>query len=428
MAESRRAGRLFAFPAVSADSWRARVLGSLADGSMDQLVSRSPDGIEIQPLYAAEDVRRAGAARGPERGAGRAATDGGWILAQEHDRIDPDVLSDRLREDEKRGVECVWIRLGHGGRTDRGSGLRAALAAVELQRTMVVLEAGPAAPELAVELAELARSRDLDPGGLRGGVLCDPIGLGASRARPTAMDEAYTALGEATAWAEREGVGIATMLASDRPFHDAGATPASELALVIAGAIEHLRALERHGIELASTGRRLVLELSISDDQFLEAAKLRAARLLWAGVAEDLGLRERAPWVHARTSARGHTPDDPWADVLRATMRTFAAVVGGADSIATRAFDQGALARRMATNTQLVLREESHLGRVADPGGGSYYLEVLTDLVARRAWDLVRRLEQGGGLRARVASGATAANLVAELGPGATATATREGP
>jgi methylmalonyl-CoA mutase len=233
----------------------------------------------------------------------------------------------------------------------------------------------------------------------------DPLTAPLSGLPAPAVDDV---LAVAAALAGRPGVRAITV---DGPaFHNRGANAAWELAGVIAAATDYLRLLADAGVEIGEALSLISFRLVADDDQFMTIAKFRAARQLWSRVAEVLGHRDRATVrVHAVTSAPMMTQRDPWVNMLRTTVAAFGAGVGGADTVQVLPFDAaipGGLptvrpefARRIARNTQLLLLEESHLGRVLDPAGGSWYVEDLTETLAAQAWSHFQDIESRGGFR-----------------------------
>jgi methylmalonyl-CoA mutase len=208
--------------------------------------------------------------------------------------------------------------------------------------------------------------------------------------------------------AGRAGVRVITV---DGPaFHNRGANAAWELAGVIAAATDYLRLLADAGVEIGEALSLIGFRLVADDDQFMTIAKFRAVRRLWARVAEVLGYPDRgAVRVHAVTSAPMMTQRDPWVNMLRTTVAVFGAGVGGVDTVQVLPFDAAIpggfptatadFARRIARNTQLLLLEESHLGRVLDPAGGSWYAENLTETLAAQAWSHFQDIEARGGFQ-----------------------------
>lgn len=234
------------------------------------------------------------------------------------------------------------------------------------------------------------------------------------------LDAAYALAG--TAAARPESVRAITV--DSTVFHNAGASDAQELGAAIAAGLEYVRGLTASGLSVADALGQLEFRLAATDDQFQTIAKFRAARQLWARVAQvcDAPAAGDAP-QHAVTSAAMLTQRDPWVNLLRGTLAAFGAGVGGADSVTVLPFDAalpaGALgvsesfSARMARNTQLLLLEESHLGRVLDPSAGSWYAEQLTAEIAGKAWEFMQELETAGGYLAALESGVLADRIAA---------------
>jgi methylmalonyl-CoA mutase len=195
---------------------------------------------------------------------------------------------------------------------------------------------------------------------------------------------------------------------------EAGATCTQELAYTIADGIEYVRAAINSGLDVDAFAPRLSFFFGIGMDFFMEIAKLRAARLLWAQLMEEKFAprdpRSKMLRTHCQTSGVSLTAKDPYNNIMRTTIEALAAALGGTQSLHTNSFDE-ALAlptdfyARIARNTQLVLQEESGITRVVDPLAGSYYLESLTSQLARDARELIDEVEELGGMTRAVESG-----------------------
>jgi methylmalonyl-CoA mutase len=199
---------------------------------------------------------------------------------------------------------------------------------------------------------------------------------------------------------------------SSDPYDGGGASAVQELAYTVATGVEYLRHLTDAGLSVEAASRQIGFSYAVSGDFFTQIAKLRAARALWAKVVTAAGGEAGAAAlrIHARTSRFTKTARDPWVNMLRVTAECTAAVLGGAQSVATLPFDCAVgpadeLARRVARNTQVVLREESHLDAVADPAGGSWYVDERTEELARAAWGELQTLEAAGGIVKALGSG-----------------------
>jgi methylmalonyl-CoA mutase len=417
------------FPAADRGQWRALVDRVLKGADFERrLVRGTYDGIEVQPLYTAADAAGLGVAAGlpgahPHvRGATPAGTAlGGWDIRQRHAHPDPAVANAQILEDLERGVTSIQLRLDRalaaGGDHPDGivvqdaADLERALAEVYLDLAPVALDAGGRFAQAAEWLLALLRQRGLDPATVRAELNADPLGAAVSG---EAID-VDAAMGRATALArEVAGTwpGLATLLADGRPYHAGGATEAQELACSVATGILYLRALGEAGLAPAAAAGQIAFGLGTDADFFLTVAKLRAFRRLWARVLEVAEAPEAIAGLrlHAETATRMLSRRDPYVNLLRTTVATFAAAAGGATSITVLPFDHAlglpdAFARRTARNTQLVLLEESNLSRVIDPAGGSWYVEALTEQLAGKAWALVQEIERQGGMLASLRAG-----------------------
>ena len=196
-------------------------------------------------------------------------------------------------------------------------------------------------------------------------------------------------------------------------MHEAGATAVQELAYTLADGMEYVRVAKADGLDVDDFAPRLSFFFGIGMNLFMEVAKLRAARTLWARIMTDLGAKtEKSKLLrtHCQTSGVSLTEQDPYNNVIRTTIEALAAVLGGTQSLHTNSFDEAIalptdFSARIARNTQLILAEESGVTAVADPLGGSWYVEALTRELEERAWALIEEVEQHGGMTKAVAEG-----------------------
>jgi methylmalonyl-CoA mutase len=194
---------------------------------------------------------------------------------------------------------------------------------------------------------------------------------------------------------------------------EAGATAVQELAFTLADGMEYVRAARAKGAEVDAFAPRLSFFFGIGMNFFMEIAKLRAARLLWHRIMEGFGAKNpksKMLRTHCQTSGVSLTEQDPYNNIVRTTIEGLAAVLGGTQSLHTNSFDEAIalptdFSARIARNTQLILAEESGIANVADPLGGSYYIEALTKELADKAWALIQEVESLGGMTAAVADG-----------------------
>ncbi len=196
-------------------------------------------------------------------------------------------------------------------------------------------------------------------------------------------------------------------------MHEAGATAAQELAFTLADGREYVRAVMARGLDIDAFAGRLSFFFGIGMNFFMEVAKLRAARLLWAEVMTALGAKDPRSLMlrtHCQTSGVSLTARDPYNNIIRTTLEALAAVLGGTQSLHTNSFDEALalptdFSARIARNTQLILQHETGITRVVDPLGGSYYVEALTRDLAQQARALMAEMDAAGGMVAAIEAG-----------------------
>ncbi|TQS40858.1 methylmalonyl-CoA mutase subunit beta [Cryptosporangium phraense] len=381
-----------------------------AEAVDDLLSTVTYDGIRISPLYTAGGSPEPGAPGFPPFVRGNRLRDttaeggerpGGWDVRQRH--ADPDVTATKaaIAADLENGVTSLWLVLGDAGLPV--AALPEVLTDVYLDLAPISIDAGPRTREAAEAFFGLAASAP-DGGAVGSNLGADPIGLSARTGVPADLT-VLTDLARRTS-----GTGIRAGLVDATVYHETGGSDAQELGLSIATGVAYLRALTDAGLPVGAALDELEFRYAATADQFLTIAKFRAARRLWARVAEVSGAPDSPQHQHAVTSSAMMTGRDPWVNLLRTTLACFGAGIGGADAVTVAPFDAvlglpDAFSRRIARNTQSLLLEESSLGRVLDPAGGSWYVESLTDELAHAAWEVFTGVERAGGIAAALASG-----------------------
>jgi methylmalonyl-CoA mutase len=417
------------FPTATRNDW-LKLVGSVLKGAdfEQKLVARTYDGIRIEPLYQKADRP----AQPLRSSAGR------WRIAQRVDHPDPAAASDLAFADLEGGADALTLVFPEAA-SARGFGLGArtideldrALRGVQLDLVHLRLDAGQAGFDAAALVADLADRRGHALSGLDLDLGLDPIGAMAASGRlPDAWDRIAARCAEALSGLSGRGFGGHAFLADGRPYHEAGAGEAQELAAVLATGVAYLRALEAGGHDLKAARDALAFLLAADADELLTVAKFRALRRLWERIEEACGLAAKPICLHAETVWRMTTRRDPWVNLLRATVAVFSAGLGGADTITALPFTAAlglpdSFARRMARNTQLILMEEANLWRVADPAAGAGGFEALTDALCDTAWRLFQEIEREGGIVASLAAGAVQGRIAAVRAERERAVATR---
>ena len=425
------------FPAATREQWLALVDKVLKGADFDRkLVSQTYDGIAIQPLYTRDAATASGDGGLPGQGSFTrgatvpSATGGSWGIGQRQANPERSAANAEILEDLEGGADSLILQLDLGANPSGGiavgslDDLDSVLGGVYLELITIVLDAGADAAEAADLLVALWDRRNVAAADRRAHLALDPLGtLARTGVLPNGLDAALADLARlATAAGAWPQVRVAEVDTS--PYVDAGATEVEELAVMVATGVAYLRALTGAGLALDAAARELSFTVTADTDVFATIAKIRAARRLWAhalaaaGVTGEAG-EAAAPPLSALTSTRIMSQRDPWTNMLRTTAACFAAGAAGATSVTVQPFDAAlglpdGLARRVARNTQLILLEESHIGSVLDPAGGSYYVETLTDQFTERAWTRFQEIEAAGGMAAVLADGSEAAAIAAQ--------------
>jgi methylmalonyl-CoA mutase len=414
--------------------WRSAVTGVLAKGLRREqaelpaeperlLDSPTYEGFGVRPLYTSLDALPEPPLPGewPFVRGGDALRDvnTGWKVAEAFPAAGPiddgnSVVLSALGD----GVSALVLRVGASGVSP--AQLDRLLEGVFLDLVPVVLDAGEdyavAADTVLALVADTETEKrkhlSIDLG-------ADPLTAALSGRPAPDLDDVVATASKVSSY---DG-GVRAITVDGPAFHNLGASASWELAGAVAAAVAYLRILGQRGIEPPEALRQISFRYAADDDQFMTIAKLRAARQLWARVAEVVGAPEAgAATVHAVTSLPMMAQRDPWVNMLRTTLAAFGAGVGGADTVLVQPFDVAipggfpgvgtSFSRRIARNTQLLLLEESHIGRVLDPAAGAWFVEDLTERLAEQAWTHFQAIEQRGGF---VEAGDFVAAQIAEV-------------
>jgi len=442
------------------DAWRSFVERELGEASFEgRLVTRTYDGVDLQPIYTARDA----ATRDPSGfpGAmpfvrGRAAVVPAPALEIAQERAEPGLeeLSTFIADDLEHGVDWVHLRfdlasrIGLDGDDERAdpligvggaclysmADLDLAFGGVRRDGVGVSLDAGASFLPAAAALVAWWDERAQPVSERRGAFNADPLGvLARDGALQMSLASAFDELAALVSWTAASGphapVGpsgrnVTALGVDTTAYHHAGATATLDLGLSLATAVEVLRQLEVRGVPPGDAAPQILFHYAIDTQLFQAIAKLRAARRLWARVLEVCAVDEskRGMSMRVSTSRRVMTARDPWVNMLRNTASGFAAVVGGANIVTSIPFDTAlglpnTIGRRVARNTPIVLCEEAHLDRVIDPAGGSWMIEHLTDALADKAWQVFQAVEREGGMAHALTTGSITQRIVTDRAP-----------
>lgn len=373
---------------------KARRLGEDAPDSdvWSALTRTTLDGIEVAPIGQQSDLDGLTTS-------GRPTRTGAWDIRAQVEVVDAKAANDAALQDLENGATSLLLHLD----TETGHDWATLLDGVLLDLAPVVLDR--ASTEQVEAFADHLESIE---GALHPGTNLS-FDLQTLEMLPHSIRDDGVTARDLFAPVVRRGsqLGVRALVVDGTALHDTGASDAQELGWAIATGVAYLRLLAEEGFDVDRAAGMVEFRLAATDEQFPTIAKFRAARRMWTRVLEASG-GAGGMQLHAVTSRPMASRRDPWVNMLRGTVAAFAAGVGGADAVTVVPFDEplgvpDALGRRVARNTSSLLIEESHVAAVADPAGGSYAVEKLTDDLAAAGWAELGRIEAGGGALADTA-------------------------
>jgi methylmalonyl-CoA mutase len=388
------------FPPVSTETWEAAITKDLKGADYaKRLVWQTPEGLAVKPYYRADstaDLKYPLAAPGEFPYARGTRAVGGWRIREE---IDATHL-----EEANRAAQAAVV-----SGAEEISFTNAAVAnASDLAMLLVNLQEIPVHFENANEvLIRLLIER------LKGQKSSSEASTGLN---PFAnLDLAAEIIAAATA-------SLTPFTIHGEEFEESGATAVEEVGFTLAAGIDFIAAMQERGVSVDRAAASVAFSFAIGGNYFFQIAKLRAFRMLWAQAVKSFGgaAESAKARIFARTSRWNKTIFDAHVNVLRGTTEAMSAILGGADSLTVAPFDacyksSDEASNRLARNTQIILKQEALFSRVADPAGGSYYIESVTDFIARDGWKLMQQIEADGGYRTAQAKGTVAAALTKSL-------------
>jgi len=420
------------FSPPSVEEWKAAVEESLKGASFEKLVTQTDEGIDLQPIYTKKDIenlpyldQKPGFAHYL-----RGTVPGGylgqpWEICQEIPYSLAQSFNEALKYDLQRGQTGINLLLDlaaqkgldsdSAAREDVGKNGTAistledfsmALANIDIEKHPLHIAVGFSGLEIIMMLNAFLKQHGKEISRVKGSIDTDPLGyLVIHGDLPISLEAAFDRMSLVSRWAGQQAPLLKTIGVSGLPYHNAGADAVRELAYVLATAVEYIDRLLERGIVIDDIAGQMRFTFGIGPFYFMEIAKLRAARMLWAKIIESCGGSRLAQkmTIHARNSFYNQTKYDPYVNMLRTTTEAFSAVAAGVDSLHTNPFNEvfgcgDEFSRRAARNTQVLLLEECHLDRLIDPAGGSYFLESLTHEVCQKAWMKFREIEAMGGM------------------------------
>ena len=400
------------FPPVSTEEWRAKVEVDLKGADFNKkLVWRTNEGFNVQPMYRAEDIKdlkTTDSLPGEYPYVRGTKTNNDWYIRQEIEVCCPKAANEKATEILGKGVTSLGFKLKEDIDAE---GLKTLLAGIDLAKVEVNFDCCPnKALQLAKDLVEVVKAAGAADT-FSGSIGFDPFRRLLKHGKDFPKD--IKALAAEIVKAVADVKNLRVLAVNTDKLCNAGAYIYQELGYALSWGNEWLSQLTDAGIDATEAAKRIKFNMGISTNYFMEIAKFRAARMLWAQIVKqyepkcDCACKMN---VHATTSEFNQTIFDAYVNLLRSQTESMSAALAGVDSITVTPFDKqyknpDDFSERLARNQQLLLKEESHLDKIVDPAGGSYYVETLTMSIANEAWKLFLATEEQGGFYAALKAG-----------------------
>ncbi|MBR2607834.1 MAG: methylmalonyl-CoA mutase small subunit [Bacteroidaceae bacterium] len=411
MAEEKQ--KLFSeFPPITTEEWMNKITEDLKGADFQKrLVWKTTEGFDLQPFYRKEDVAEETKNELPgvfpfTRGCKQ---DNNWLIRQEIKEDDALLANQKAKLLLEKG--CTSLGLSIKGSLVSATYINTMLEGIDAEKTELNFKTCiKKAYEFTALLIEYYKERNFNFKKLRGSIEYDPIGKQLTKGRQ-ATDSFDTMIKLADLTAALPNYRCFVVNAA--LLCNSGAYTTHELGYALAWGNEYMNILTEAGIPASAAAKKIKFNFGISSNFFMEIAKIRAARMLWANIVKEYGPNSDDDCkmaIHAVTSTFNQTLYDPYVNILRGETEAMSAALAGVGSITVTPFDAvyetpTAFAERIARNQQLILKNESHLDRVTDPAAGSYFIEKLTATLAGEAWKLFLATEEEGGFCQAVNNG-----------------------
>ena len=436
------------FSVPSKEEWREAAENLLKGAPFDKLMKRmTPEGIELEPIFWRDVLDNLPAAetlpgfdsylRGTKAAGYR---DEPWEIAQELPYGAPLEFNRAATSDLMRGQNALNIildiatlkgldpdaaKVGEVGACGLSlaclEDIKAAFKDFIPEAISFHIRTGCSGMAVGALFFAWLKEIGADPAQISGSLGMDPLAVKAAAGQlPADLGSLFEEQAVLAEHCVQHAPGIRAVGVSTLPYHQAGASAVEELAIALASGAAYLTELTERGLSVDDAARQIRFSFAIGGNFFMEIAKLRAARVLWAQVVAAFGGGKEAQKIqmHARTGLYNKTQKDPYVNMLRTTTEALSGVIGGADSLCVGNFDEvtrepDTFSRRISRNTQVILQEECELTSVVDPAGGSWAIEWLTNEVSEKSWTFFQEIEGQGGMTDALISGFIAEKLKA---------------
>jgi methylmalonyl-CoA mutase len=434
------------FPAATPEQWRVAAEKLLKGAPYEKIMERqTPEGIRLEPIFWKEVLESLPAAgtqpgfdgylRGTKAAGYRVQP---WEIAQEIPYGTPSEFNDAIKADLMRGQDALNVILdiatlkgldpdsaqaGEVGACGLSlaclNDIKVAFDSIQPDAVSFHIRSGCSGLSVGAIFFAWLKEQGIALDTVKGSLGMDPIAVRAAAGQlPSELAELLDEQAVLAEFCVKEAPSIKSVGVSTLPYHQAGASAVEELGIALATGSAYLTELTERGLDIEDAAKQIRFSFCIGPNFFMEIAKLRAARVLWAQVVAAFGGSAEAQKItmHARTGLYNKTKKDPYVNMLRTTTEAMSGVIGGADSLCVGNFDEitrlpDSFSRRISRNTQVILQEECELTAVVDPAGGSWAVEWLTGQVSEKSWEFFQEIEAKGGIVSAIKDGFIADKL-----------------
>lgn len=421
------------FPIPSNEEWKEACIKLLKGKDYDKtMYTQTYEGITLNPIYRLEDTEELTNCKAyPAQGFNLRGTKAGgymtklWTIAQQTDGKTPTEVNAITKKELLKGSTAISFTLDTATRegldasdtnkkdvSDCGvsisvlEDLETIFSGIDVAETEFNLYGGASATALLSNVAAYFEKQGIKLEKMHGAIAADPLGeLLTDGKLPRHLDEYYDEMAHSIVWAEKHAPNLRTVLIDTDVYHNGGGNGIQQAAFAMSTAVDYLKAMKMRGVDVNTFAKHLRFHFSVGANFFMEIAKLRSLKTVWAQIVDAFGGNKEAQKIDlfVSTSAFTQTVYDPYVNLLRASTQAFSAVIGGIDGMNVRPLDQAIrpsddFTRRIARNNQIMMQNEFNFTEPVDPVGGSWYIEPLTIEFSEKTWTKFQEIEELGGL------------------------------
>ena len=396
------------FPAISKQEWEDKIHVDLKGADYEKkLVWKTSDGFKVKPYYRAEDlenINHINTLPGEYPFVrGNNSENNDWEIRQDIEVKNISSANKIALRAIDKGVEAIGFKIKN---FDDAKQMSQLLKGIILEKTPIHFVSALSYPKLMKLFCEEVNRQKADASKIKGSFNFDPISYFVHKNKfNKTKDKDFEELAILFKEISEKLPNFKIININGQDFHDAGASIVQEIAFTLASTNEYLANLTKNNLSVDDIVPKMQFTVAVGSNYFMEIAKLRATRLLWSKIVEQYKPKNKDNskiLIHVLTSVWNKSIYDHYVNLLRTTTEAMSGIIGGCDSLTVLPFDitykdSDEISRRIARNQQIILKEESFFDKVADPSAGSYYIENLTDLIAKNSWELFKEVEELGG-------------------------------